>query len=176
MRSLSDNSTSAISAPITSPGYLVSIDFDDPLYLSTRGDILWNSQTWHSYNIRLSGLNVSSTSAAMTGTMTIADPDFSFTTLTLESGIADRAINIYTFYGDAPGDDDPVLIFEGVGDSASFSPSTAQISITLILSSSQKMMCPRRYISKALGFNFLPPTGSIITWNNEQFVLQGSDT
>jgi len=64
---------------------------------------------------------------------------------------------------------DAVQVFSGVIDDIDFDDKKCQIA--LVPESTKTQYTPRKYISKATGFNFLPQTGLKINWGNEVFTL-----
>lgn len=169
MRTLSANTQSEVSQPVTQPGYLVEIFFSVANRLSTRGDITWNGYTWVSSDVRITGLSWDG-SADQKGTLQLGNTDNAFGSLVLNEGVADRAINIYQFYGAAPAAGDPVFVFSGVGDAAEIYPD--KVSITLTSAASKTLASPRNFITKANGFNHLPAAGVHIPWNGEMYRLE----
>jgi hypothetical protein len=173
MRTLSGAMGTAVTAAVTLPGYLVQIGFSSPLRLSTRGTLTWNSLTWTAGDVRVSGIAVESSRAALNCELTISNADASIgglgstiASLVLAQGIAGLACSVWAFYGEAPALGDPVLVFSGIGDEASI-PEDGPVRLSMTQTASTTLYCPRTYLTPADGFSFLPTAGQIVTWNGE---------
>lgn len=171
-RTLSTGMGSAVDATITTPGYLLEIEFSTPTRLCTRGDLTVLGNDWTGWGFSLSGFGIDATSAKQTGTISISNRDNDISTLILEEGISDRAVRIWKFYTDAPSDDDPVLIFDGVGAQSDIDTASGQIKITLRQARDAVQFAPAHYITAEQGFSMLPPAGTIITVGSTSFILE----
>lgn len=147
---------------ITSPGYLVELDFSTPLRLSTRGDQSYDGKIWTAG--RLGEVKVS----ADGGQIEIMNGDLAASALILNEGATDRAISIWKFYADNPAD--VVQVFAGVCDSSEIGPD--RVRIRLVAENRRTLYSPRRFIGQATGFNHLLPAGTRITWGGETYVLE----
>jgi hypothetical protein len=153
------------------PGYLVEILFPTPLRLSTRGQVAWSGQTWLPWRVSVQGLTVDAQGSESTGSLVIGNADYSISALILLNGIAQRGVNIWKFYSATPGASDPVQIFAGLADAASFDPANRNVSVTLGQANTRALDAPRFYITAENGFNFVPAPGSFIDWDGERFEL-----
>ena len=171
-RSLTGAVNTAIGNAITQPGYLVQIGFSVALRLSSRGDVVWQGNTWLDWDIEVGGIDVDGTSSEQSGSLTLGNTDNVIGALLLVEGIAEKEVNIWKLYGDAPAASDPVLMFSGVGDGYSLLPDAGKATITLEQQAAQTLYTPRRYITRSAGFSALPPVGTAIMWNGERFFLQ----
>lgn len=179
MRTLSGPTTTATAGPRTLPGYFVEILFSNPFRVTSRGTIAapitWNGATWINWDVRVAGLAADASQSALSGSITFGNTDYSLSATILNEGIADRAINIWKFYGDSPGTSDPVQLFAGVGADVSTEPKRNAITITLQQAGGKTGFTPRRYITKENGFSILPPEGKVISWNGENITLRQSN-
>lgn len=183
MRTLETAVETAIAEPVTTPGYIGEILFPSPTQpfrFATKGATNW-------YRPKVGGgteLNVfPSRDVAVrnivpdfsggSGSIDVADGDNGLSATILNHGVADMTINIWEVYSTAPGTDDPVQLFGGVGDEATFDPYSGRVTITLALANSSTTFCPRLRITPANGFNHLPAAGTLFTWNGEVYELQG---
>lgn len=170
-RTLTSGTTTEIGKAVTLPGYFIEILFSTPLRLSSRATLTWSGNTWITWDARIEGLSADAGSSTQDGKIVLGDTDNSITALVLSEGVAGRAINIWKFYGDAPGPTDPVAIFAGVGDKTSIEPDDGRLSITLAQQGGNTLFSPRRYITKAEGFSIVPAEGALLTWNGETIRL-----
>jgi hypothetical protein len=171
-RTVSVSVAAAIAEPITAPGYLLEIEFNPPVLLCSRGDVTVNGNDWQGWSFTVSGIGIDATSAKQTGTLTVSNRDFALSTLMLEQGVADRAISIWAFYGDAPADDDPVLIFSGVGAQGDIDTNSASVKIALRQEHDNVQFAPAHYITVEQGFSMLPPAGTIIQIGRTSYILE----
>jgi len=170
-RSLSGATASGISDPVTRPGYFIFIAFASAVYYSTRGTLDWNEHTWIAADIEVSGLAFDALDSAQSGSLVIGNADGVIGALILGEGVAGRAISIWAFYGDAdPATADPVQLFSGVGDTASLDDK-GRATIGIVRPESTTLYTPRRYITAAEGFHWLPPDGMQVTWGGETVIL-----
>lgn len=167
-RTLSSGAATEVARPVTLPGYLVSIAFSVPVRLSTRGDVTWDAMAWSAAHFVCNGLAIDGT-PEQDGSLVFTDTDGTIAALILSEGIQNRAVNVWKLYGETPADDDPVLIFSGVGDG--YAMDYAEASVTIGLKQAETLYAPRQYINAASGFNWLPAPGTAITWGGETFAL-----
>lgn len=125
--------------------------------------------------MKLGGLVADASQSVASGSITLGNTDFSLSATILNEGIADRSINIWKFYGYAPGATDPVQIFAGVGANVSSESKRNAITITLQQAGGKTAYTPRRYITNEQGFSVIPPEGQVIAWNNEVITLRRSN-
>ncbi len=167
MRSLSPGTTAAIQQTITAPGFLVELAWPAIVRLSSRGTVDWGGQAWTGG--RLGGVTVGDS-----GTIDLINTDLGYSAMVLNHGAADVPVRVWKFYGDTPGEDDPVLIFEGATDGADIQP--GRVRITLAPASHRTLYSPRRFIGPATGFTRLRPAGTRITWGGQTITLDRTAT
>lgn len=170
-RSLTAAVQTELANAATTPAYFVEILFSTPLRLSSRETLTWSGNSWLAWDVRVAGLNADAASSTVDGRLTLGDADNTLAALVLGEGIADRVINVWKFYGSVPAAADPVQVFAGVGDEADINPDDGQVTIGLVQRGGTTLYSPRRYITRAEGFNFLPATGSLLSWNGETIRL-----
>jgi hypothetical protein len=172
MRTLAGTTSTGVAAAVTTPGYFISIAFPTPLQMSTRGTFTWDSKTWTAYDVQVSGLAADGSESALNGSLSIGNADLSIGASVLLHGVAGRAVKVWSYYGDtAPGAGDPVLVFDGVADTADI-PENGPVRITLQQSGGATLFCPRTYITADAGFHWLPTPGQTFTWNGEKVRLR----
>lgn len=164
MRELSANLEASVAQTVTTPAFLIQIDFSTVLRLSSRGDQSWDGNLWTGG--RLGKIQASSDG----GQVEIMNSDLAAGALVLNEGISDRPISIWQFYGDNPDLADAVQIFSGVGDSAEIAHDRIRIKLTA--GNRRTLYSPRRFINSVSGFNNLLPAGTRITWGGETFTLE----
>ena len=169
MKTLSSALLTELGLTVTRPGYLIQLGFSSTLYLSTMGDISWNSFTWSGKNVRVTGLN-SDGSASSAATLALGNTDDSYGALVLNEGASDIAVSVWACYAGATALGDPVLVFSGVIDGAEID--TRRVVMQLVAQANSTLYSPRVFINKSSGFNFLQPAGSKIFFNGETFVLE----
>lgn len=170
-RTLTSALTTEIGKAVTLPAYFVEIVFATPVRLSSRGTIAWGGNSWTSWDIRIGGLGQDGGNSTQSGTLMLGNTDLTLSALVLVEGVADRAINIWKFYGDAPGASDPVQIFAGVGDDASIDADSGVVVINVRQQSGRTAYAPRLYCTKEQGFSYLPAEGAVVTWGGETIRL-----
>lgn len=147
---------------ITSPAYLVKIDFSTVLRLSSRADQSWDGYTWTGGRLGKVQISVAG------GQIELINSDLLAGALVLNEGVTDRAVSIWAFDGDNPAT--PTAVFVGVGDKLEIAAD--RVRITLTAASRRTQYSPRRFINAASGFNHLIPAGSKILWGGQTFVLE----
>ena len=170
-RTLSAPTTTAVGLDVVSPGYLVEINFATPLRLSTRGTLTWNSLTWTTWDFDVRGLAADSSGSTQGGSLTLWNGDYTISALVLGEGVANRAVNVYQFYGESPALADPVHIFAGVVDDAQLEPTNATVTLRLVQTNARALFAPRHYITPDSGFSYLPAAGTVISWDGQQYHL-----
>ena len=171
MRTLSSNVEAASELRVTTPGYLVEIDFDPPLLLSSRGDVTsFLGQDWQAWDVSISGLGLDGQKPGQGGTLTLGDHDLSISSLVLGQGVAGRDVFVYRYFGDAvESEDDAVLVFQGVAGKASGGMS-GRLQIALLVRETSVLFSPRRYMTSEL-FSAIPAAGETITFNGQKYTL-----
>jgi hypothetical protein len=168
MKTLSSALLTELGLTITRPGHLVEIGFSVPLRLSTLGEISWGGNTWIAADVQVSGIRSDGT-LAQSGSLRFANTFDDFGAAILNEGIADRSIKVYAVYAGAP--DDAVLMFDGVGDEASWD-AQGRVTIRLAQSATHTSFWPRRRINAASGFNHLIAAGTRITIGGQPYILE----
>lgn len=162
MRNLPGSLPAAVAQTITTPAWLVEVDFSTPLRLSSRGDQSWGGYTWTGGRLGKVTLSASG------GHMEIINTDLAAGALAMNEGVADRRVRAWAFYADNPSD--VVAVFDGVGDGVDIGPD--RIRITLQTANLRSLFSPRRFIGASAGFNQLLPAGTRITWGGQTITLE----
>ncbi len=171
MRTLAGTTSSGVAAAVTTPGYFVEFGWSTTGRYSTRGTLTWNAQTWTATDVRVAGLADDAASAALDGTLIFGNADLAIGTLVFAQGVAGKSVRVWAFYGDtAPGASDPVLVFDGIADSATFADG-GPVTIKIMQAATATLWIPRLYMTPDAGFHFLPADGQIVEWNGERVRL-----
>jgi len=149
----------------TTPAFLVEIVWSTVIRLSSRGDQSWGGYAW-------TGGRLGPVRVGESGNIEFINSDLAYSALLLNEGVADVGCRIWTFYGDNPDADDPVLVFDGVLDGAEIAAD--RVRATLAPESHRTMFSPRRFIGPGTGFNHLRPAGSKMTWGGQTITLERS--
>jgi len=169
-RSVSVAVWAQLSKRITKPGYLVIIAFPSPLFLSSRGALVWNEIQFSDMAMDISGLGALNNTVG-TGSITLLDVDQFLTNLVITVTVVERGVAIFQIADDAPEYADPVLIFQGITDGMTVDMSRGSITLDLIPSMS-RTFSPRYYCAAETGMNWVPPNGTIITWGSEKITIE----
>lgn len=173
MRELSTGMAAAIAAPVTQPGYLIELLYSTPVRLCSRGDLTVLGNDWADYPFSLSGIDVDAVTPTQQGRISFGNADLMVSTLVLgPEGISDITINIWKFYGDAPDDADPLLIFSGVGGEATIDTANFKVDVSLRQAADRVQFAPNDYITVEAGFSLLPPAGKVLTFGKTEYTLQ----
>lgn len=165
MRTLTGTLIAELGLTVTRPGYLVSIGFSTPQYYSTLGNVTWGGDTWLATSLKVEGLQ-RTTKTGRAALLRFGDADQAMAALTLNEGVADRAVRIYAVYAGASGD--AVLELSGVGDACEINQDVA---ISVVEFAAIKAQLPRRRISKESGFNTMIPSGTGMWINGSIYFL-----
>ena len=171
MRTLSAALLAELGATVTRPGYLIDIAFSVPLRLSTIGDVIFDGASYVAADATVSGVAWDA-GGGQRGRLVLGNADLAIGTLVLDEGIADRGIVITAVYAGALAVADAVVVFDGVGDTASIDPGSGKVSIELAQQGRRTTYCPRRTISAATGFRHLQPAGTRIAFGGEIYTLE----
>lgn len=155
-------------ALITRPGHLVEFGFATPVRYSTRATLSWNSLTWTSGPVVVSGKQ-ENPNGGVSISIVVQNTDLAFGALCLAEDAQEKSVKIYSFYEGATAAGDPILEFEGVIDSVNIDTRTVQVNA--IAGNQWSAFVPRRRITRQAGFNRLSPAGRIIQFNGDRFKL-----
>lgn len=170
MRTVTAPTLAAISGSVTRPGWFAELQFSSLTVRSCSfGTTIWNSLTWTGANFTVSGMAGDGRRA----TLSFWDSDAALRTLALtDDGIRNRRVTIWKAQADALADDDPNVVFYGVGDAVKWAKGRLEIQCARL--NSRVLMAPRKRISPATGFNFLAPPGTVIQWGDVVLTLRSA--
>lgn len=159
----------ATQGPITRPLYLIEIGASSPARLCTGGNVTWRGLAWSGGSrVEVSGLSAS-VSAAQAGRIRIGNARLDWGALLLNEQPG-APVKIWSGYAGALAPDDPLLIFDGVIDSADVS--IQSVDITLSAFGDRVQFSPRRVIGPDIGITVLLPAGSRIPIGGQIHVIE----
>ena len=170
MRVLSSATASAVANQVTKPFFVMQLGFPSNLFYSTRGTVSWNSVTWTGVDAKLNALNTDR-NGTIRGSIEVANHDNVMSALVLNHGVQNRECKIWKLYGDGPfAVEDAVQVFDGVMDGVPGIGNYVQITIA---SEGLFSQYTPRILCSPPTFNHLPPRGTIIFWEGDNYELIG---
>ena len=136
--------------------------------MSSRSDRDWNGNVYIKYGVQPEGLEWRG-SAEQGGTLKLPNVGGAYGVLALAEGVADVPVKIWVYDGAAIGTNDPVMVFDGVGDGCNIRPDSITISLTS--RRSRSLFSPRTYINQDNGFSIVPPEGKKIVWGGQAYTF-----
>ena len=168
---ISSPTTTALAQSLTLPSYLFYIGWVAPIRLCSRSDLDWKGNVYISYSATASGIEWRG-SAESSGTLRLSNFGTNYSSTALDEGVADVPIKMWIYDGAATATDDPVLVFDGVGDSCEITSDAVTIRCTS--KRARSLFAPRSYINQDSGFSIVPPEGKKITWGGQKYVFKRS--
>jgi hypothetical protein len=161
---------------VTTPGYLVQIDFSTPLRLCTRGNVVFNGSAFSERAIDVSALTTSGGNASMTGSLKFQDLDRLLAAYILTENFVEKRTRVWKYYGDVADGASinqlmPVNLFDGYIDGCQIDGSW-NVSISLLSGAGDVTYVPNKRITAENGFNWLPQKGKVIDFGGEKFTLE----
>jgi hypothetical protein len=164
MRNQTANSQAASQATIIKPGYLVEIAWPTIVRLSTRGNQTWGGYAWTRGKI----ISIRPMDG---GSLELLSADTGFQAMVLTHGASDVGCRVWSYYADALGDDDPILVFAGVLDGAS-EISRDKVALGLSAEHARTLYSPRQRLGPEIGITRMSPAGTRITWGGQTYTLE----
>lgn len=159
----------AVQGPVTRPLYLIEIGAGLPARLSTGGNITWRGVVWSGGSrVVVSGISAS-VSAAQAGRISIGNARLDWGALLLNDSQG-APVKIWSAQASALGDDDSLLVFDGVIDSADVS--IEAVEIALATAGDRVQFSPRRVIGPDIGLTVLLPAGSRIPAGGQIHIIE----
>lgn len=155
---------------VTTPVYLIHLDFTIPLYYSTKQEIIYDTNTYVADKAVKVTLN--DNSGIISGTLQISNIDLNIGAVALSETLQGKACNIYTISTTAGTATDVTLLMGGVVSGVS-SISEKQVILEVNSINANIAYSPRIYCSPPL-FNHAIPSGTIINWGDTTYELVGS--
>lgn len=166
MRPLDATNAAAITSTVTSPHWFVRMHFENIIRLTTSQSVTWSAQGGGFVQADLS------VDLSETPVVRVFNEGLSFGVTVLTDGTAGRDVSIWQAYKDPnavstlPGFAEPVLLFEGVMDSA-----TIGDDVVIRCQRNPRQFSPRSYVREPV-FNHLPRRGMVIEMPNQKITLE----
>ena len=165
-RTVTTATTLKAGANVSQPCYLLQIDWIGiTTRMCTHSTITWNGQTWVG-----AGLTVSFDESGRPSSVILADPDASYRTLALGSGLSDRRVQLWKAYIGALATSDPVALFDGFADG--FDNFQGRTTFALDYAQTSRQFTPRERIGPNSGVNFMGAPETKINWAGQIIELQ----
>lgn len=155
-RTLPGSLGTAITQPVTAPGYLIALGFPIPLRYSTTSTLTWDSLVWTAAGAEV--LAVSATDARIS----LRNHDNSISALVLGNQLHRVTCAVWQIYGS-----DAVALFDGMVDEAAIGPRV----VLSAIAQSRGVMVPTDFIAPPT-FNHLTPPGTPIAWGANTIYLE----
>lgn len=175
MRTPSSATATEIAKPVTAPRFFVEFLFSPTPWRITSGGVAvpWSGNTWTPWRIAIAGFGIDGANSGQSGTITVGDEDGTATGFINGQGIADRGVNVWAYWGEAPGTSDPIQVFAGVMDSAEWTADLRSVAIKCEQGNAGTMYAPRFYMTPDNGFDDMPAPGTMFSFNGETYELAG---
>ncbi len=156
----------------TQPFHIVKIEFDTATsYLSETQAVTFETNVYQEGAISVRSFSWGP-DGTQVGSIALLNENDAATALVLNNIVQDVPISIYKVYSTGPSTNtDPVLIVKGVMSGSNIQPSQSVLGV--ITSTAETEFAPRDFYTIEEGFNWLPPTGTVVQWNGEKYVLVG---
>ena len=168
MRSLSSPTLTATVQTITEPRWFLELGFSTTIRLSANGAMTWNALSWADGAFTVSGLTWGN-SIDQSVSINFDDADNVIAAFVLNEEIADRTCKLWIFDAKATATGDPVLVFDGVCDSANGGNGGLKLAAKRL--NSKTVEIPRGTYSTTLPAELFAPAGTVIQWGNGTIVL-----
>jgi len=170
---------SAVLTEITSqhtvPFYIVKIEFATATsFLSETQEVTFETNVYTEGAIKVGSFRWSP-DGVQAGSIKLLNENDAATALVLNNLIQDTPVSIYKVYSTGPSTNTPpLLVVTGVLSGSRITPEESTIGV--LTSTADTEHAPRDFFTIEEGFNHLPPTGTVVTWAGEKYVLQGFES
>lgn len=164
-RSVTSPTLTKAGAGVSEPAYLLQVDWISlTSRMCTHSTVVWQGVDWLS-----GGFAVAFDKNGSPSTITIADPDATYRTLVLLSGLSERRVRLWKAYIGALGDDDPVALFDGFADGCDVAG--GRVNFSLDYNVSARQFSPRERIGPNVGVNFIGAPDTKVYWAGQILTL-----
>lgn len=173
-RNLPGDLGTVIAEQQTTPFFIVKIEFPTGTgYYSESWEVDFEGNTYIEGAIRLEKFNWTGDSV-QSGRIALLNENDAATALVLNNTIQETPITIYQVYRRAVGTyTTPLIYARGVLSGANISPKESVIGV--LTSRAETQFVPTAYFTSEEGYSALPPSGTVVQWNGEKYVLEGQD-
>ena len=171
-RSIPTNVETVLDDQQTQPFHIVKMEFASATsYLSESQQVTFEGNIYSEGAIAVRSFTWGP-DGTQAGAIALLNENDAATALVLNNTVQDVPVSIYKVYSTGPSTNtDPVLMVKGVMSGSNIQPSQSIIGV--ITSSAETEFAPREFYTIAEGFNWLPPTGTVVQWGGEKYVLSG---
>lgn len=170
-RTLDAGNLSAVASQHTQPVHLVRITIPggSPVYYSEGKAISFGGNTYLEGMVKVGELAWNA-EGEQTCSIEIQNTGDAAETLFFSSAFYNATVDIWLTYVDGAGTNTtPVLYITGGVEGTTLDP--VVLKATVVTQKLRISFTPNKYM-KAVGFNFIPPDGSVVTWNGGSYVLE----
>lgn len=170
-RTVPANTQAVLTDQHTRPFFIVKIEFPGTTgYYSESQEVTFETNTYIEGAIRVGSFQWTG-EGTQEGQIAFLNENDAATALVLNNQIQDTPISIYKTYSTSPTTNtDPVFMAKGVLSGSTISPKETIVGV--LTSKAQTEFVPREFFTVEEGFNWLPAVGTVVTWNNEKYVLE----
>jgi len=156
----------------TQPFHIVKIEFSSGIqYLSEAQSVTFENNTYREGAVKV-GSFVWGPDGRQFGNIGLLNENDVAAALMLSNVIQDIPISIYLVYSTGTSTNTtPVFLISGVLSGSNIGASVSSVGV--LTSKAGTEFAPRDFYTVEEGFNHLPPTGTVVQWAGEKFVLQG---
>lgn len=174
-RTLPANVLAVIDDQHTEPFHIVKIEFANATkYLSETQEVVFEGNTYVEGAIQVGSFRWGP-DGTQSGAIRLLNENNAASALVLNDKVDDVVVTIYKVYSTGPATNtDPVVYVVGVLDGSALSPKEAVLKV--VTSKADTEFVPNEFYTIEEGFNHLPPSGTVVQWANEKYVLQGLET
>ena len=171
-RTLPGNVSTEIDNQHTKPFYIVKMEFaGGTQYRSEAQQVSYGGQTYLAGNVKVGQFSHNS-DAGQSGSISLLNENDYAADLGLDETVQDVPIEIYLVYSTGPSTNtDPVLYVRGYLSGATITP--AETTFAVMTSRATTEFVPSKFHTIEEGFNWLPPSGLIVQWNGEKYMIEG---
>lgn len=170
LRTLPTDYKTAMVKQSTFPFFLVEIDFDTPVRLSSGPAATYDSNDYVEGRVVVSNLRWSTGGEQQASLLILDDTSYTYSKLVQEEKVAERRCRIWRVLLDSGVLSTPKLVVDGFCDSPALGDNGVSMQVRTTDLTTRHV--PFRRCSKAEGFNHLPRFGEVLIWEGERLVFE----
>ena len=167
-RTLTSEVSTAVGQTVTRPRFLIWLGWSSNVRVCTAESVVWDGYTWAAAGARINQIG----GANVNTQVSIDLPNHSggYGAIALSEGLQDIPVKVWMLYGTSPFvTADAVLLFDGQMNGGRIT--LDKVTVDCIAMRAAFMYAPRLSLQPPL-CNHLLPTGSVLTWNGDTFILE----